>query len=101
MLTRPSILLQENEPETIFGIACIRSHYFGFDEPALRLVEQAVEQNATLIISAHPSGLSLPREESLENFNRFVDYVSTFQEKGLLKTQTVQEYLTAKPYEPG
>ncbi len=93
LLNLPNHPLTKKRPETVHGVACIRSHYFGFDEPAIRLVEQAVRLNTTVIISAHPSGLSRTREESPENFTRFIDCVASFQEKGLLKSQTVQEYL--------
>lgn len=78
---------------TANGIICIRSDYCGFDKPALDLLDELVNQGGTLIISAHPSGLSRNREENLDHFKMFIHKVTQLQDAGILYSSTIRDYL--------
>lgn len=75
------------------GVACVPHHYAGFDETALALVKRAIEEEKTVVISGHPSGLGRNGNESLECVRSFLHTIARDQEKGILKISTVSRYV--------
>jgi peptidoglycan/xylan/chitin deacetylase (PgdA/CDA1 family) len=71
------------------GIVIVPHHHAGFDEPAFRLLDLAYEHELSVIISGHPSGLSLMNEENLSNFLKFIQRLSEYQAKGRVKALTI------------
>jgi hypothetical protein len=68
-------------------------HYCGFDEPAQELLTSAVQQNGTVIIGGHPSGLGRKHGENIKHVKGFLKAAAELQERGLLRTQSVSGYL--------
>lgn len=77
-------------------VCCIPNTYCGFDEPALALLQAAIEQDKAVVISGHPSGLSRNGEESFQHFSFFMRRVAEYQKMGALATITVTEYLESR-----
>lgn len=82
-----------NKWEIHDGIVCVPQHYTGFDEPALKYLEKAIEKNEAVVIVGHPAALSRNKEESAVHFNNFINEVSRYMNNGQLETMTVTDFI--------
>jgi len=82
-----------NKWEIHEGIVCVPQHYTGFDEPARKYLEKAIEKNEALVIVGHPAALSREKEESLLHFNKFFEEVNKYKLDGLLELMTVTDFI--------
>jgi hypothetical protein len=79
--------------ERVAGIACIPHHCTGFDERAQHLVASAVEDGRTVVLVGHPSGLTRTGAESLSNLKNLLALIAGYQQRGVLRSLTVRDYL--------
>lgn len=75
------------------GLWCIPQHCTGFGERALELLESHITTRRALFIVAHPLGLTLPHDENLLKFKRFVDVLGRYRDEQRVRTVTVSQYL--------
>lgn len=80
--------------ETHNGIVCVPQHYTGFDEPAQKYLQKAVQENESLVIVGHPAALSRSKSESLKNFIKFFEEVKKFKSNGQLEVMSVTEFIS-------
>ncbi|MEO8664103.1 MAG: polysaccharide deacetylase family protein [Ignavibacteria bacterium] len=74
-------------------IVCVPHHYTGFDEPAQRYLDIAVEKNESLVIAGHPAALSRNGSESLLNFNSFTEKILKYRSEGRLEIMSVDNFI--------
>ncbi len=82
------------------GIACIPSHYTGFDSAGVELLNLAVKVRRSVVISGHPSGLSRKKEESLSCLTPFLEHVAELQAAGRIQARSVSEHLALEATAP-
>jgi len=94
------IFKKQNPDEIIFrkweihnGIVCVPQHYTGFDEPAIKHLDNAIELNETLVIVGHPAALSRDKSESVKHFNEFMETVKKNILINQLEVFTVTDYI--------
>ncbi len=75
------------------NIVCVPHHYTGFDEPALKYLDEAIEKNEALVIAGHPAALSRNGSESLLNFNNFYEKIIRYKSEGRLELLTVNNFI--------
>jgi len=75
------------------NVVCVPQHYTGFDEPAIAIVEMAIEKNEAAVIVGHPAALSRNSEESIANFEKFITAVQFRINEGKLETSTVSDFI--------
>lgn len=75
------------------GVICVPQHYTGFDAEAAGLVERAVEQEAAVVLTGHPAGLSRPGKENLEELRRFWGRIAGYRERDRLHVVTASDYI--------
>jgi len=75
------------------NIVCVPQHYTGFDEPARKYLEKAIEKSEALVIVGHPAALSREKEESLFNFNKFMEEINKYKMDGRLEVMTVNDFI--------
>lgn len=78
------------------NVICVPQHHTGFDEPALKYLNKAVELNETAVIVGHPAALSRNGTESLANFNKFIDEAVKYKSAGKLEVMTVSSFIDKK-----
>ena len=78
--------------QTAYGIVIVPHHYCGFDEPALKLVDLAAEQEKAVVITGHPSGLSRMKEENLSHLRILLQRIADHQARGKIESLTISEY---------
>ena len=81
------------------GIACIPQHHTGFDARALELVDDAIADGQSLVLNAHPSGLTRKGAESFEALEAFLERILALESAGRIRTRSVGEHL-ALEHEP-
>lgn len=82
-------------------VTCVPQHYMGFDDPACRVVIEAMERNTAAVICAHPLALSRPRKEHIDHFMNFLSFVQAHIEESHLIPCTVSEYIDHMEQENG
>jgi len=94
------VLGSSDEEQFIFSkweihddVICVPQHYTGFDKPAIKYLEKAIEKNEALVIVGHPAALSREKEESLFHFNNFIEEVCKYKMNGRLETMTVTGFI--------
>jgi peptidoglycan/xylan/chitin deacetylase (PgdA/CDA1 family) len=80
--------------DRVAGIACLRQHYTGFDEPAQEILVRAVEQGRSLVLVGHPSGLSRRGAEHLTHLRSMLSLIAAYQQQGVLRAVTASEHLS-------
>jgi peptidoglycan/xylan/chitin deacetylase (PgdA/CDA1 family) len=80
--------------ETYRKVVLVPSHVFGFAEEAQALLTQLSQEGGNLVVSAHPAAMSFGREESLENFEAFLNLFDIYRSKGLIESITVKENIS-------
>jgi hypothetical protein len=75
------------------GIACLPQHYTGFDAPALALMDEAIARGRSIVINAHPSGLSRNGAENFATLRPFLARIAEYQAQGRLAARTVSDHL--------
>ncbi|MEO6694244.1 MAG: polysaccharide deacetylase family protein [Ignavibacteria bacterium] len=85
-----------NKWEIHNDIICVPQHYTGFDEPALKYLEKAIEKSEALVIVGHPAALSRYKEESRKHFDKFIEEVIKYRSEGKLEMMTVTNHIQRK-----
>lgn len=80
--------------ENFNGIVHFRGTICGFDQATHKLVEKAVKDSLTVVIVAHPAGLSRKGNENIEFFEKFMKYLISLKLKGDVRTFSVSNYIS-------
>lgn len=80
--------LSWKQPFKQHGIVCIPHHARGFDVAEMNGLMKAIENGYVYVVSGHPNMLSRTGPESMDKFDRFMDFVAEQQAKGRLTTVT-------------
>lgn len=76
------------------GIVHFRGTICGFDEATHKLVEKAVNDSLTVVIVAHPAGLSRKGNENIAFFEKFMKYLLRLKLNGDVRTFSVSNYIS-------
>lgn len=79
--------------ENHHGVVHFRGTLCGFDKPTMDLLEKAIQHSLTIVIVAHPAGLSRKGNENIIFFEKFMEYLIHLKLKGDVKTFSVSDYI--------
>jgi len=79
------------------GVTVVPHHYDGFDDKAHRLLDQAVERNATFVLTGHPTGLFRPGNEHRDLVVAVLERAAALRDEGKLRITTVRDGLAVAP----
>ena len=74
-------------------VLCVPNNYVGFDQGAESLIKLGIEKETDIVISGHPSGLSRPGKESVENFDSFLKFILKKRDEKLLKIDLLKNHI--------
>lgn len=75
------------------GVLSVPQHHTGFDEPARRLLEQAVHAAQSLVLVGHPAALGRSGGESLACFRQLLEAACRERDRGRLELAPVSSAL--------